>query len=295
VRFFFFVLKKVCLFSKVKFELFVASNKAPIDATASQDRNIPIWSPTSNGWNKEWNLDASFAPLANDSVPQDFAQNLSHVTPTLEQNFTAWSSADYPPVYPNAIESGPLDSTFQLPDFGTYNDFGLMPANNFVNITPYTQWNDLTTLDPQENVANFNQLIPPATPYTQWDDLTAIDPQDNMASFNQGLLPTTTSTPKTPVLPANGTNMSTAFEVPRHNAGAVRSRRSNINTAAHTCGYTGCGKVFTRPGDLARHNLQHGLPQHPCLVRGCNRRGPRAFYRTDKLVEHQRKRHGRTN
>ncbi|PMD58521.1 uncharacterized protein K444DRAFT_531864 [Hyaloscypha bicolor E] len=89
--------------------------------------------------------------------------------------------------------------------------------------------------------------------------------------------------------------MFTAPAVPRPIARGVTSRRSNVDTNAHTCGYAGCGKMFARPGDLARHSKQHGIPQHPCDIPGCNRHGARAFYRADKLLDHQRKKHGRGN
>ncbi|CZR64508.1 uncharacterized protein PAC_14406 [Phialocephala subalpina] len=250
------------------------------DATATGDQHIPIWSPNllpsnrgfqqqavstaNNGWNNEWNLDVSFAPPAWDPASQGLAQSLSHVTPGFGQRFIpALSSADYPPVYSNAIANGQPDPTLQSPDFGVYNDFGVMP-NGFADLTSFTQW----------------------------DDLTATDPQEIMASFNQLLLPTTTSMHAAPALPTNATSMFTAPAVPRPIARRVTSRRSNVNTNAHTCGYAGCGKIFARRGDLVRHGQQHGVPQHPCLIHGCNRRGIWAFYRADKLRDHQRKKHG---
>ena len=186
------------------------------------------------------------------------------MTPSFGQRFIpALSSADYPPVYSNAIANGQPDLTLQLSDFGVYNDFGVMP-NGFAN----------------------------PTSFTHWDDLTAINPQETMASFNQLPLPATTGAPVAPTLPTHGTSMFTTPAATRPIARRVVSRRSNVNTNAHTCDYTGCGKIFARPGDLARHTQQHGVPQHPCLIHGCNRRHSRAFYRADKLRDHQRKKHG---
>jgi hypothetical protein len=220
-------------------------------------------STANNGWNNEWNLDVSFAPPAWDPAFQGFAQSLSHVTPGFGQRFIlSLSSADYPPVYSNAIADGQPDPTLQLPDFGVYNDFGVVP-NDFAICTSFTQL----------------------------DDLTAIDPQKTMESFNQLPLSSTTSMPAAPALLTHATSMFTAPAVPRPSARRVASRRSNVNTNSHTCDYPGCGNIFARPGDLVRHRQQHGDPQHPCLVHRCNRRGSRAFYRADKLRDHQRKKH----
>ncbi|KAE9373938.1 hypothetical protein N431DRAFT_337617 [Stipitochalara longipes BDJ] len=71
----------------------------------------------------------------------------------------------------------------------------------------------------------------------------------------------------------------------------VPSHRSNANMTPHVCDNPGCSMTFNRLGDLVRHRQQHGNPQYPCLVHGCKRRGRKAFYRTDKLRDHQRKKH----
>jgi hypothetical protein len=218
-------------------------------------------STANDGWNNEWNPDVSFAPPSCDPASEGFAQSLSHVTPCFGQG--ALSSADYPPVYSNAIANGQPDSNLQLPGFGVHNDFGFMP-NGFANLTSFAQW----------------------------DDLTIIDPQETMASFNLLPLPTTTDMPAASALPTHATSKFNAPAVPRPIARRVASRRSNSNTHAHICDYVGCGKIFTRPGDLARHRQQHGVPQYPCLIHGCNRRHSKAFYRGDKLRDHQRKKHG---
>jgi hypothetical protein len=224
-------------------------------ATVTRDQHIPLWSLSTA--NNGWNPDVSFAP-----------QSLSHVTPGPFNPAYSW--ADYPPMYSNAIGNGQPDPTLQFPDIGVYNGFGAMPngfGNAFVN----------------------------PTPYTQRDDLRAIDSQETTASYNRFPLPTTASMPAAPALPAHANGMITTPAVPRHIARGVTSRRSNVNTNAHICDYAGCGKMFARPGDLARHSKQHGVPQHPCDIPGCNRDGLRAFYRADKLLDHQRKKHGRGN
>jgi hypothetical protein len=58
-----------------------------------------------------------------------------------------------------------------------------------------------------------------------------------------------------------------------------------------TCPHVGCGVSTTRQTDLRRHMRKHGRPQHDCPVAGCDRKGMKGFFRSDKLVEHQRKKH----
>ena len=251
-----------------------------LNATTTRDQHIPICPPNlsssyrgfqqhgvgtaNNGWNNDWNLDVSFAPPAWDPASTWFAQSLGHVIPGFGQSFIpALSSANYPPVYSNAIANGQPDSTLQLSGFGVDNDFGVVP-NGFVN----------------------------PTSFAQWDDLTVIDPQETLTSFHQLPLPTTTDMPAATALPAHAAGMFNTPAVPRPIARRVAPRRSNVNSNAHTCDYAGCGKIFVRPGDLTRHRQQHGVPQYPCLIHGCNRRHSNAFYRADKLRDHQRKKHG---
>lgn len=251
-----------------------------LGATVTRDQHIPIWSldlsPSNrgfqqqqvvgipnNGWNNEWNLDVPPPPAWN-SASQGFAQSLSHVTSGFGQYFIPTSnSVDNLSVYSNAMANGQPDPILQLPDLGVYNDSVAMP-NSFAN----------------------------SASFTQWDNSTAIDPQETMASFNQFPLPTTTGMPAAMALPTYATSMFTAPTVPLPVAGTVVPRRSIVNTNAPTCDFAGCGKIFSRPDVLARHRQKHGIPQYPCLIHGCNRRRSKAFYRADKLRDHQRKRHG---
>jgi hypothetical protein len=241
-----------------------------VDVTTPQDGHIHIWSPnlwTNDGGlqqqamsvaNNGWNLDASIAPPAWDSASQGFDQGLSDLGTGFGQRFTpTLSELDFPPT----IIDGQSHLTLQTPEFGVYNNFVDMP-NDF---------------------ANFNS--------SPWDDLTAMDTQPTMTSFNQLSLPTLSSMHAAPALPTNATSMFTAPAAPRPIARRVVSRHYNVNTNTHTCDYPGCGHIFGRMGDFVRHRKQHGVPQHPCLVHGCNRRGSRAFYRADKLRDHQRKKH----
>lgn len=241
-----------------------------VDVTTPQDQHIHIWSPnlsTNDGRVQQqamsiasygWNLDAPVAPPAWDPASQGFDQSLSDLGTGFGQRFTrALSSLDFPP----AIIDGQSDPTLQTPEFGVYSNFVAMP-NDF---------------------ANFNS--------SQWDDLTVTDTQPTLTSFNQLSLPTIFSMSAAPALPINAASMFAAAAAPRPIARRVASPHSNVNANTHTCDYPGCGHIFGRVGDFVRHRKQHGVPQHPCPVHGCNRRGSRAFYRADKLRDHQRKKH----
>ncbi|KAH8703914.1 hypothetical protein BGW36DRAFT_423455 [Talaromyces proteolyticus] len=53
------------------------------------------------------------------------------------------------------------------------------------------------------------------------------------------------------------------------------------------------GRVFTRRGDLYRHERIHQMQRpYPCNWIGCNRTGQNGFTRRDKLAEHERNVHG---
>ena len=205
-----------------------------------------------------------------------------------------------------AIANGQPDPTLQL--------HGFVGCNDIANSTSPTQCYGLTgiasgqpdpTLQPHDfvghndiDVYNDFNVMPDDFAYsnslnvTQWHDSTAIDPPETMASFNQLPLPIFTGMSDALALPTDATSGFTTPAVPLPIARTEAPRRSNVNNNTHICDSAGCGKTFTRPSDLARHRHQHGVPGHPCLVNGCNRRRSRAFFRADKLHEHQRKRHG---
>ncbi|KAH8595916.1 hypothetical protein B0O99DRAFT_621725 [Bisporella sp. PMI_857] len=52
-----------------------------------------------------------------------------------------------------------------------------------------------------------------------------------------------------------------------------------------------CTKTFKRRGELARHSRQHDPNAHryPCPFVGCDRVGNNGFLRSDKLIEHRRR------
>lgn len=60
------------------------------------------------------------------------------------------------------------------------------------------------------------------------------------------------------------------------------------------CDFPGCRSkaVFKRKYELMRHRKKHDKKDtFPCPVLGCDRSGPRAFYRLDKLHDHMRRNH----
>jgi hypothetical protein len=61
------------------------------------------------------------------------------------------------------------------------------------------------------------------------------------------------------------------------------------------CSFPGCATTVSRSFDLSRHMKKHSPPEYPCSVSGCDRKGNRAFYRLDKLRDHQHKQHGMIN
>jgi hypothetical protein len=60
------------------------------------------------------------------------------------------------------------------------------------------------------------------------------------------------------------------------------------------CTHEGCDKTFRRYGDLRRHFRKHFICSRAfhCHHLGCHRNGDNGFYRKDKFVDHQRKKHG---
>ncbi|EHK97880.1 putative Wilms tumor protein like protein [Glarea lozoyensis 74030] len=116
---------------------------------------------------------------------------------------------------------------------------------------------------------------------TEWDAI--ISPEDEISSWcDQQLEFESTAT-------ADMSTSNSAQLLPV--LGASASHRSNSNTTSFTCPHPGCGQTTARLSDLHRHQRKHEIPQYPCPFLGCNRRGHRAFDRTDKLNEHQRRVH----
>lgn len=114
-------------------------------------------------------------------------------------------------------------------------------------------------------------------------------------------LPPSAASANTPTVPPN---IDTTVDVINANininvhanadAHANVNDNSNINAKVNINHYQCplCSTTCVRDGDLSRHMKKHLPPQYDCLVNGCERHGHKAFYRKDKLLDHQRKKHG---
>ena len=78
------------------------------------------------------------------------------------------------------------------------------------------------------------------------------------------------------------------------NVGSSSASSPANNGSRVDCPFQGCGKSFTRKGDLSRHAKKHDPEARTfhCYVQGCGFNGDRGFYRRDKLMDHERKAHG---
>jgi hypothetical protein len=249
-----------------------SSNQALVrilDAAATGHQHIPIWSRDLSTSNLGSHQQA--AGIANNEWDIGRVSDVSIAPPAWQLASRGFDDSL------SHVEPG-FDQGF-IPAFSSI-DYPPVHSNAVSNSQPnpalqlfdFGVYNDFGVVPNQ--LASFNS-------FTQWDDSLAIDPQATMTSFNQLSPPITNST-------------FTTHAVPSPVASGMTYRGSNINTNPYTCDYPGCGKSFARSSDLVRHGQQHGVPQHPCLVDGCNRRGSKAFYRADKLRDHQRKKHRMT-
>lgn len=86
----------------------------------------------------------------------------------------------------------------------------------------------------------------------------------------------------------------TSLHPPTHVAPQATAALPTTNNTSNrfNCIHPGCNASFNRHGDLRRHDRVHGPPGYACSVNGCARRGMNAFYRRDKLLDHQRRKHG---
>ena len=69
---------------------------------------------------------------------------------------------------------------------------------------------------------------------------------------------------------------------------------TSVISGRFTCLHPGCVRSFGRSSDLKRHMGKHDTGTRPfnCYVDGCKYNGAKGFYRRDKLVDHQKAKHG---
>ena len=286
-----------------------ASTHQPTDtygyATESQHQHSHRWSPnlpSSYHGPQQQALNTAYNEGAGDVVTvtspacepasRGGFQSPNPVTPSFGQRFVPTLESVGYHVNPWATTNSQHDQAYQLAGFGAVNDFNaanleIAPIDT-TSFGSLHQWPNDTAIGPQvdTNISNsFNQwsnyaaIGPPVDMNSfdslhQWSNDAAIGPQADTNTSNPLLLPNTTYLLSPPALPTPFT-------------GGVTAANANVNTNPNTCNYPGCGRIFGRPADLARHRRKHGVYQHPCPVRGC----PRTFYRTDKLRDHQRQGH----
>ena len=81
---------------------------------------------------------------------------------------------------------------------------------------------------------------------------------------------------------------------PRIPLETMTSSPSGSTGAAARASCPHCEKTFSREADMERHAKKH-LPEaktFQCFVEGCRYNGEKGFYRRDKLMAHQRAKHG---
>lgn len=262
--------------------------------TLSLDFQQQIVDTAYGGSNNGWNLSGFTTPPPWKPDYQESVQSLIPVTQGFGQPYnSAPSLVNYPPGNANIITNDQLSPFLQFPEFGLCDNFGDVP-DAIADGQPGTA---LQLPDPA--LHNNYDIVPNGDsnfhPFFLLDNSTALDPQLTITSLDQLSFSTTTSMPAVPASLTHVSNITATHAV--HPAAlhpvvnGVATRRPNRNTTPYICDYPGCGISITRQGDFLRHKQKHDVPGFPCLVHGCGRRGRRAFYRADKLRDHQRKKH----
>ena len=235
----------------------------------------------------------TIASPAYEPASQGFFQNPNPVTPSFGQPFVP--TLDLVGYHVNrwaATTNSQHGQAYQLAGYGAVNDFdaanleiALIDTTSFGSLH---QWPNDTASGPLVDTNSFNS-------FNQWSNYAAIGPQADMNSFDSlhqwsndaAIGPQADTNTSSSLLLPNTTYLLSPPALPTPFTGGVTAANANVNTNPNTCNYPGCGRIFGRPADLARHRRKHGVHQHPCPVRGC----PRTFYRTDKLRDHQRQGH----
>ncbi|EPE33352.1 C2H2 and C2HC zinc finger [Glarea lozoyensis ATCC 20868] len=226
------------------------------------------------------NIDSWMTQSINDSVFLDYTQGptsnhaVSSAVQSIEQlsiSEDSLSSVERHFVHPNINLHGHFYFFPQEHSFGANGHVAL--NNHFENQTGPSDHNDFgNSVDVFEEFDIPAQATGLATPYEQ----TALVNSDQQLEFESTATADMSTSNSAQLLPV---------------LGASASHRSNSNTTSFTCPHPGCGQTTARLSDLHRHQRKHEIPQYPCPFLGCNRRGHRAFDRTDKLNEHQRRVH----
>jgi hypothetical protein len=151
----------------------------------------------------------------------------------------------------DSIADGQFDTTLQLPDLSSNIDVGL--SNGFDGFNGFGGPN------------SFNNSTAFFATASELNGFANTNTQKAVIDFAKVPIPFSSST--------------------------LAPSATNAQTNRFECDHSGCTATFSRAGDLVRHNKKHGIPEYPCLVNNCDRKGDKAFYRPDKLRDHQRMKH----
>jgi hypothetical protein len=234
------------------------------DATVTGRELVPIDTWALNGLDLQYKnaVDANVGqsnPAINlpylSSAYQPVTQNASHIT-TDREYFTR-SGISYLTfdnfAFPrsDSIADRQFDTTFQLPGISSNIDVG--DSNGFDCFNDFGGPND------------FNGTTAFRTAASELNDSANTDTQKTVTDFAK--------------VPIPFSSITTA------------PSGANAQTNRFVCDHSGCTATFARAGDFARHSKKHGIPEYPCIVNNCDRKGDKAFYRPDKLRDHQRMKH----
>lgn len=96
----------------------------------------------------------------------------------------------------------------------------------------------------------------------------------------------------TPAVDNGTTALSTPYDGDTINPLDMQNTFSHTPAPSeHVC--STCNQAFSRPSDLQRHAKKHNPSAKifDCPHQGCKYKGPKSFYRKDKLLSHMRARH----
>jgi hypothetical protein len=104
--------------------------------------------------------------------------------------------------------------------------------------------------------------------------------------------PTTTTTASSST--GAGSRSQSRLSTQTHGHPRTKSQSTEITPTRPRlpCSYPGCTQTFAHQADMLRHARKHASPKFDCDYPGCPYKGKRGFYRKDKLMSHQRNRHG---
>ncbi|KAL9116570.1 MAG: hypothetical protein Q9187_006904 [Circinaria calcarea] len=188
-------------------------------------------------------------------------------------------------------------------DYNGLNDFGFPVGNSHnghidtglqhVNALVNNDFNvfDHPVLPSVDTIVDYAEQRDATFQFPLWND------NHDFTAFNDLTLPANVAVGTEPT-PTTGTcsNITASIGQP------VAIRPTNVVAATpsinpngrFTCTHTGCTTTFTRIRDRDRHMGKHSSRQHDCPINDCNRKGDKAFYRLDKLHDHQRQKHKMT-